>query len=168
MTKVPGIDGGAGYRDRRLKATDEVLGFGFLIGAVSRLHTNCLDRVLKPMGLTHAQSTLLLMLANVGEGLSQTEIAIALDLGKSTVVGMVDRLEAKSYVYRLLTSSDRRLKRVVITEKGKEAVATIRDTVDTINSLIFPPQLRQQMASSEDYLQRIRRRLIDMGPAPES
>jgi DNA-binding MarR family transcriptional regulator len=101
---------------RSLRATGELLGFGFLIGAVSRSHADCLDRVLKPMGLTHAQSTLLLMLADAGENSSQSEIAVAFDLGKSTVVGMIDRLEAKSYVYRELTSTDRRLKRVVVTE----------------------------------------------------
>jgi DNA-binding MarR family transcriptional regulator len=52
------------------------------------------------------------------EGLSQQELSEQLVVGKSNVVGLVDRLERAGYVKRTSHPSDRRYNQIVLAPKG--------------------------------------------------
>jgi DNA-binding MarR family transcriptional regulator len=56
--------------------------------------------------------------------MNQSEIAAALEVGKVTLGGLVDRLEAGGLARRELSGDDRRVKRIRITPKGRRALAT--------------------------------------------
>ncbi len=68
-------------------------------------------------GLTTPQQLCLLLLRE--EALSVSALAKAVHLSASTVVGIVDRLEEQGMVYRERQSTDRRVVKVQITEKGQ-------------------------------------------------
>ncbi|MEV4680717.1 MarR family winged helix-turn-helix transcriptional regulator [Streptomyces kurssanovii] len=74
-------------------------------------------------GLTMTQAKMLILLR---QPLPMRALAGLLACDASNITGLVDRLEAHGLVSRHLDPADRRIKNVVATEKGLEAVRVIR------------------------------------------
>jgi hypothetical protein len=68
------------------------LRLGFLIHDVSRLRRSAFDRCLKPLNVTRSQWWVLACLSRE-DGMTQSQLAEELDLGKVAVGGLIDRLE---------------------------------------------------------------------------
>ena len=66
---------------------------GFLMHDVSRLRRRVFDGVMRPSGLTRSQWWILAHVSR-RDGMSQSDLAAALDLGKAALGGLVDRLES--------------------------------------------------------------------------
>lgn len=101
---------------------------GFYVHDVSRMRRTLFDHAMKPLGITRSQWWALAQLSrNEGpdrdEGMLQTDLARVLDVGKVTIGGLIDRLEASGFVVRNPDKVDRRAKRIVITEQGQEVLA---------------------------------------------
>ncbi len=97
--------------------------FGFLVHDVSRIRRTVLDQVMRPYGITRSQWWVLSALSRSGnDGMMQVDLARLLEVGKVTVGGLVDRLEASGHVQRSADATDRRAKRVFITEQGFEVI----------------------------------------------
>ncbi|MGP4002318.1 MarR family winged helix-turn-helix transcriptional regulator [Streptomyces sp. 8N706] len=74
-------------------------------------------------GLTLSQAKMLILLR---QPLPMRALAGLLACDASNITGLVDRLEARGLVSRHLNATDRRIKNVVATEEGREAVRRIR------------------------------------------
>ncbi|MGP3925030.1 MarR family winged helix-turn-helix transcriptional regulator [Streptomyces sp. 8N616] len=74
-------------------------------------------------GLTMTQAKMLILLR---QPLPMRALAGRLACDASNITGLVDRLEARGLVSRHLDAADRRVKNVVATEEGREAVRLIR------------------------------------------
>lgn len=74
-------------------------------------------------GLTMTQAKMLILLR---QPLPMRALAGLLACDASNITGLVDRLEARGLVSRHLDAADRRIKNVVATEEGREAVRLIR------------------------------------------
>ncbi|WP_308041160.1 MarR family transcriptional regulator [Streptomyces sp. PSKA30] len=74
-------------------------------------------------GLTMTQAKMLILLR---QPLPMRGLAGLLSCDASNITGLVDRLEARGLVSRHLDAADRRIKNVVATEEGREAVRLIR------------------------------------------
>lgn len=74
-------------------------------------------------GLTMTQAKVLILLR---QPLPMRALAGLLACDASNITGLVDRLEAQGLVSRHLDPADRRVKNVVATEKGMEAVRLVR------------------------------------------
>ena len=97
--------------------------FGFLVHDVSRIRRTVLDQVMRPYGITRSQWWVLSALSRSGnDGMMQVDLARLLEVGKVTVGGLVDRLEASGHVQRSPDATDRRAKRVFITDQGFEVI----------------------------------------------
>ena len=72
-------------------------------------------------GLTGAQLWVVKMLEE-GSPMKVTELARRMYLHPATMVGLLDRLEAKSLVQRSRSDKDRRVVHITITELGRELV----------------------------------------------
>lgn len=70
----------------------------------------------REFGLTSTQWHVLRCLY-ISDGMTQTEIADLLDMGKSPLGKKIDALEAAGWVTRQADTSDRRAKRVYLTDK---------------------------------------------------
>jgi MarR family transcriptional regulator for hemolysin len=71
------------------------------------------------MEITRSQWWVLTGISRHGEeGITQTELASVLDLGKVALGGLIDRLEESGFVERRPDAADRRIKRVFLTRKG--------------------------------------------------
>ena len=88
--------------------TDWELRLGFLIHDVSRLRRSAFDRCLKPLNVTRSQWWVLAYLSRQ-DGMTQSQLAEELDLGKVAVGGLIDRLEKAGLVRREADANDRRV-----------------------------------------------------------
>lgn len=75
-------------------------------------------------GLTMTQAKMLILLRQ--QPLPMRALAGRLACDASNITGLVDRLEARGLVSRQADAADRRIKNVVATEEGREAVRLIR------------------------------------------
>jgi MarR family transcriptional regulator, transcriptional regulator for hemolysin len=84
----------------------------------SRAWRQALDRRLKYLGVSQASWMTIAVAAKAREPLSQSELADRLAVEGATMVAMVDRLVKAGLVSREPSTSDRRVKRIVLTEAG--------------------------------------------------
>lgn len=96
---------------------------GFLVRRTQQAHLAVWAREVGA-GLSNVQFGVLNVLRRLGEA-SQRELCDELDLDRSTVAGLVARLEARGLVERARASADRRRNVVRLTAAGD---ATLRDT----------------------------------------
>ena len=79
---------------------------------------------LSRIGMHPGQEAVLKTLAD-GDGLSMSELALALGVQPPTVTKMVTRMSAQGLLARRAADSDGRLARVYLTDEGRERVALI-------------------------------------------
>jgi DNA-binding MarR family transcriptional regulator len=99
--------------------------FGFLLNDVARLMRTVYDRRVKSLGLTRAQWWVLNHLYR-NDGATQTELADLLEIEKPTLGRLLDRLEAKGWVRRAGDATDRRARRVYLTDEVEPAMRQLR------------------------------------------
>ncbi|MFZ2109236.1 MAG: MarR family transcriptional regulator [Roseiarcus sp.] len=145
------------------------LRFGFLIHDVSRLRRIVVDRALKPLGITRSQWWVLAFLSR-RDGMTQTALAADLDLTKVAIGGLLDRMEAAGFVERRADQSDGRARRVYLTRTGAKMVATIRDSVETVELEILERIPEEELAQAADTLRTLKDTLLEMvgGEAEEA
>lgn len=90
---------------------------GFLFSDIARFRGIVFENLMRPYGLTHAQAYVLNQLF-LEDGLTQTEIATRMKVGRVTVSGLLDRLEARGWVRRSEDARDRRAKTVWLCESA--------------------------------------------------
>lgn len=96
---------------------------GYLIHDVSRLRRLFYDQQSRHLGITRSQWWVLFNLArHHGEPLNQNELAQMIELGSAAVGELIQRLEKSGFVERVVDPKDRRAKRVVIAERGREVL----------------------------------------------
>jgi len=99
--------------------------FGFILHDVARLLRTTFDRRVKCLGLTRSQGWVLNHLFR-NDGMTQSDIADLLQVEKATLGRLLDRLEAKGWVRREADATDRRVKRVYLTEEVEPALRAMR------------------------------------------
>ena len=140
---------------------------GFLIHDVSRLRRTVVDKALRPMGVTRSQWWVLANLSrHNGQGMMQTELAKVMDVGKVTLGGLIDRLEAGGLVKRQPDPTDRRAKRVVMTPKGTKLLADIQSIATKVNDQILNGIARNDISRAETVLYKMKQQLISMDAVP--
>ena len=126
---------------------------GFLVHDVSRMRRTLFDQAMKPLGITRSQWWVLSQLSRHSrEGMLQTELARDLDVGKVTVGGLIDRLEASGYVKRTPDASDRRAKRIVITEQGRVVLKQMVSVGQALNQIILDGLSTAEIEQAEQIL----------------
>lgn len=140
---------------------------GFLIHDVSRLRRTVVDKALRPIGVTRSQWWVLANLSrHGGEGTMQTELAKVMDVGKVTLGGLIDRLEASGLVKRHADLTDRRAKRIVMTPRGTKLLADIQRIAIETNSQIMDGIAKADIAKAEAVLYKMKQHLIAMDAVP--
>src|SRR5450830_1722001 len=92
--------------------------FSSALHSTARAWRLAVDRRLKDLGLSQASWMTIAMAAKASEPLSQIELAHRLGVEGSTMVAMIDRLVKAGLLVRQTSTTDRRVKRVVLTAEG--------------------------------------------------
>jgi DNA-binding MarR family transcriptional regulator len=98
---------------------------GFLMHDVSRLRRVVFDSFVKPLGITRSRWWVLACLSR-HDGMTQSDLAGVLELGKAALGGLIDRLELSGLIQRRSDANDRRVKRIHLTHRGHQMVKEMR------------------------------------------
>lgn len=138
---------------------DWELRLGFLIHDVSRLRRSAFDRCLKPLNVTRSQWWVLAYLSRE-EGMTQSQLAEELDLGKVAVGGLIDRLEKSQLLRREADASDRRVNRIYLQPKAKQLVARMRKVSHRMNERILAGLPDTHLEGAAKTLDAMKRNLL--------
>jgi MarR family transcriptional regulator for hemolysin len=100
-------------------------GFGSLIARVARQWRRSVDRRLQPFGLTEATWLPLIHIARARQPMRQKDLAASLVLDGSSVVRLLDALEAAGLIERREESGDRRAKIITVTDRGLSVIEKV-------------------------------------------
>jgi MarR family transcriptional regulator for hemolysin len=100
--------------------------FSAALHNTSRAWRQALDRRLRYLGVSQASWMTIALAAKAREALSQSELADRLAVEAATMVAMVDRLVKAGLVVREPSTTDRRVKRVVLTAAGNLLYERVR------------------------------------------
>ncbi|MBT2301928.1 MarR family transcriptional regulator [Variovorax paradoxus] len=145
---------------------DWELRLGFLIHDVSRLRRSAFDRCLKPLNVTRSQWWVLAYLSRK-DGMTQSQLAEELDLGKVAVGGLIDRLEKTGLVRREADAGDRRVNRVFLEAQSKQLVNRMRKINHKLNTQILNGINDDKLGSTADTLDTMKRNLLGYLSADE-
>src|SRR6201986_4324165 len=137
--------------------------FGFLVHDVARLFGRRFNqRALLFLGLTRAQCKVLGYLAR-NEGINQAGLADLLEIRPMTLVRQIDRMQEAGWIERRPDPTDRRARRLFLTEKARPVLGRIWDvateTQDQVLAALTPDEAEQLI----DLLRRAHGPLPDRG-----
>ena len=134
---------------------------GFLVHDVSRVRRTLFDGEMKQSSMTRSRWWVLAQLSRSlsykgVNGMLQTELAEIMDVGKVTVGGLIDHLEAAGLVERQPDPNDRRAKRVVITKTGHEVLKEMTKIGQRLNVKILDGIPPEDVKIAESVLSKMR------------
>lgn len=147
---------------------DARLGFGSRFAMTARLWRRALDQRLAAAGIMDASWAPLIRMDEAGDGLSQKQLAARVGLDGSTLVRLIDRLEAKGQVERRADVDDRRTKRLFLTPAGREAVQVLRGHLQQIEADMLVDLADDQIEAVLNALELIRERLTKLDEPGEA
>jgi len=146
---------------------NERIRIGFLIHDVSRLRRTAFDQRMKPLGITRSQWWVLAGVSRHGEaGITQTELAKVLDLGKVALGGLIDRLEERGFVIRRSDAEDRRINRVFLTSKGNGVLEKMQKLDIEMNAKVMRGISLEQQHQLAEVLHVMKANLVAMDVVP--
>lgn len=77
-------------------------------------------------------------------GIDQAGLAATISFDRATIGGVVDRLEHKGLLQRLVSERDRRARQLHLTPEGDQLLATIRPAVAALQADILAPLSRAE------------------------
>ena len=102
---------------------------GYLLNDSSRLLRRAFDERVRELGLTAVQARLLLSLQKFPDN-NQAFYAERLEVEPITLTRIVDRMEEAGWIERVADPSDRRARRLHLTDKSRGTVAKLRTRVE--------------------------------------
>ena len=115
--------------DAGMLDTSELDGLvGFRLRLASVAVQQDFNRAMNDLQLTQMQ-TAVMMLIQRHPGVSQVALAAALDTDRATMMGVVDRLEARDLLQRRRSTEDRRRQELHLTRKGTTILKKARQLI---------------------------------------
>ncbi|ASS74393.1 hypothetical protein CIG75_04935 [Tumebacillus algifaecis] len=110
-------------------------------------------------GLSQQQWTLLGVLDRNEQGMTMTELGKNLLVTKANMTGMIDRLERDGFVSRHPDQFDRRVTKVMLTEKGAQFMRHIEEPRNTFTTEMFGDFESGECKQFYNYLERFFKKL---------
>lgn len=147
------------------RTIDWELELGFLIHDTSRLRLSAFNRYLRPLKITRSQWWVLACLSR-GDGLTQSDLADLLDLGRVATGGLIDRLEKNGLVRRVADPVDRRVKRIYLDPQSKPLLSRMRHANHSFNKYLLEGMTEQQLTITAETLEKMKINLLNYLAAP--
>ena len=129
----------------------------------ARSWRQALDRRLKYLGMSQASWMTIAVAAKARTPLSQSELADRLAVEGATMVAMVDRLVKAGLVVREPSTTDRRIKHVVITAAGYGLYETVKTQAAAVRKDLLSNIDHKHLETATEVLEALQR-LIDAAP----
>jgi MarR family transcriptional regulator, transcriptional regulator for hemolysin len=130
--------------------------FSDALHSTSRSWKQAVDRRLKYLGVSQASWMTIAIAAKAESPLSQSELADRLGVEGATMVAMVDRLVKAGLVVREASSTDRRIKRVVLTTAGVAIYEKVKTEADTLRKQLLSKMDAKKLQAATELLDSLR------------
>jgi MarR family transcriptional regulator, transcriptional regulator for hemolysin len=130
--------------------------FSDALHSTSRSWKQAVDRRLKYLGVSQASWMTIAIAAKAESPLSQSELADRLGVEGATMVAMVDRLVKAGLAAREASSTDRRIKRVVLTTTGVAIYEKVKTEADTLRKQLLAKMDRKKLQAATELLDNLR------------
>ena len=130
--------------------------FSDALHSTSRSWKQAVDRRLKYLGVSQASWMTIAIAAKAESPLSQSELADRLGVEGATMVAMVDRLVKAGLVAREASSTDRRIKRVVLTPAGVAIYEKVKTEADTLRKQLLAKMDAKKLQAATELLDNLR------------
>jgi len=137
--------------------------FADALHSTARAWRQTVDRRLKCLGLSQASWMTIAVAAKARTPLSQSELADRLGVEGATMVAMVDRLVKAGLVVREASKTDRRVKRVVLTDAGNRLYDTVKAVAAGVRKELLVRVDAQQLVMATELLEMLQE-LIERAP----
>jgi DNA-binding MarR family transcriptional regulator len=119
---------------------DRIAMAGHLIRRLHQQSTQVFQAQMQAAGfdLTSVQFAALDAIAQ-HSGIDQATLAATIGFDRATIGGVIDRLELKGFVQRIVSEQDRRARRLHLTPEGAQLLAECRPVVETLQDDILAP-----------------------------
>ncbi|MFI4894629.1 MAG: MarR family winged helix-turn-helix transcriptional regulator [Phycisphaerales bacterium JB058] len=134
----------------------------FILNETSRLMTRVFSKHYRRVGVNGNQAAVLILLSRASSGMSQTEIADAVSIGKAPVGKMIDFLESAGFVSRQRSDEDRRVQIVTISGEGMEFVRELDASTKHLNRIVRKGTTRDQRRQAIELIETVRRNLSEI------
>jgi MarR family transcriptional regulator for hemolysin len=137
---------------RRQKLRDD---FAPLVARAARQWRRAVDRRLQPFGLTEATWLPLIYIARAPVPMRQKDLAAALTLDSSSVVRLLDALEASELIERHEEDGDRRARVIVPTRRGLSIAGQVEAVSHEVRNATLTGLSDDELEISTRVLERI-------------
>ncbi|GHA97297.1 MarR family transcriptional regulator [Modicisalibacter luteus] len=110
---------------------------GLRLGHAHRLWRMVVDHTVAPLGLTQPRWTLLVTLRHLGEGATQKQLAEALGIELPSLTRTLAQLEQQRLILRRVPSDDRRVREIVFTPAGWQALEALDARASEARALLL-------------------------------
>ena len=110
---------------------------------------------MRPFSLTEATWLPLLRLARAAAPMRQKELAASLSLDGSSVVRLLDALQAAGLIERREDDGDRRAKAIVLTPLGRETVAKVESVAQQVREDALTGLTDEDLATASRVLDQV-------------
>lgn len=137
--------------------------FGIRFSMLSRLWRRTLDQKMAAAGWADISWSPLVHLDEAGDGVSQKELAALVGIDGSSLVRLLDTLEARGHIQRCPATDDRRIKLVKLTAEGRTALRGIRKHLFAIEKEMLQDLSDEQVTALLEAFELVHKRLAQMG-----
>jgi DNA-binding MarR family transcriptional regulator len=127
---------------------------GFLLHRLGLSVEQAIEAVLQPRGVRPREFRVLTIIAASGAG-SQADLARASGLDRTTMVAVIDRLEASGWVRRVRDPADRRRQAVLLTAEGESLLLKATAALDAAEDDYLSPLSAAERTSLNGLLNRL-------------
>ena len=106
----------------------------FMLGSLGRLVRRAGDRSMRSIGLSSAQLRILACIADNGR--PQKDIERGFSMSRATVSSLVDSMEEMGLLQRERMPGDGRMRRIVITDSGREKLRAAGEQMEKIEEAL--------------------------------
>ena len=151
----------------RPKNTTEEL---MLFHDVHRAHQNAILTALAERGVQDVgQPKALFVLSTLQNGCAtQRELADMVHVSAATMANSLKRLERKGYIQRQSDEKDSRCNRIVITQKGLEAVERCQDAFDYVDTRLYAGFTPEEVERLKNAFRRMLQNMYAVGGARDT
>ena len=136
-----------------------------VLADVARMLRTRVDQRARAYTMTRAQWIILVRLERQ-PGLSQNELAALVEVEPITIARLIDRLEARGFVERRPDASDRRIKRLHLTEAAAPMLNEIAKARVELNAMLISGVSQETLAATIDCLLHMKTNMT-AGPCGE-
>lgn len=132
--------------------------FEMRFGRLIRMYYSRIQSQLAEVGLYRGQPPILMLLYK-NDGMSQKEMARALNLSPATMTVTLKRMEKAGLVLREMDEHDQRILRVHLSEKGREICETGESRIGVVTAELLEGFTLEEQQQLNEYLGRIARNM---------